>query len=536
MRNTNITINPIATTLTDERPNDGYPSLLEFIADSWDAAIFHENPIFTTDAEDLYDIFLNKLPTDARQHYTCHACKDFVNRYGGLVTISDEGTIVPVMWCGIPPKFFANSVSAVAYAVQHSKITGVFLTSLKKLGIPKTGIWSHMAVKVPWSIRHTGRIKTADQRMAELKQDHEILCNAIRKYDIQTVKTAVNLLAPGSLARSEKFIAQAQWFRMILEAKNNDHKYRNIIWRKVATAPAGYCHIPGSTLGSLLDDIQAGMDYDTIRDRFNKKVDPLNYQRPKAAPSIQNVKRAEDIVAKLGLENSLKRRFAKLEEIPTIWKPVCDKPKPFTGIFSHVKTKDEKPKTSTIIPPAVTMTWEKFQRTVMPTANKIEYYVPAGYHSYTAVVTAEDMDAPPIVAWDREEARNPFSWYLYANGSSYTKWNLQRGWTEVTAITNQPNLYTPGNEHYGKSVIFILKDCRDSESASLALFPEILRGELREVRSTIEAYSRGGQISGAREATACGIMLSPGHCSGILGTVRVTTDTGVQEYKLDRWD
>ena len=411
MRNTNITINPITTTLTDERPNDGYPSLLEFITNSWDAAIFHENPIFTTDAEDLYDIFLNKLPTDARQHYTCHACKDFVNRYGGLVTISDEGTIVPVMWCGTPPKFFTNSVSAVAYAVQHSKITGVFLTPLKKLGIPKTGARTHMSVEVPRSIRYTDRIKTADQRMAELKQDHEILCNALRKYDLQTVNTAVNLLTPGSLARSDKFIAQAQWFKIVLNSKNDTTRaqHRNIVWRKVATAPAGYCHIPSSTLGSLLDDIQSGMDYDTIRDRFNQRVDPLNYQRPKAAPSIQNVKRAEHIVAELGLENSLKRRFAKLEEIPTIWKPVCDKPKPSTGIFSHVKTKDEKPATTNIIPPAITMTWEKFQRTVLPTAKKIEFWVNGGYDSYTAIVTAADMDAPPIIAWDREDARNPFS-------------------------------------------------------------------------------------------------------------------------------
>lgn len=538
MRNTIITPNPIATSLTDERPNDGYDSLLEFIRGSWDEYAVSSDPIFTTDAENLYDIFLNNLPDEARQHYNCRACRDFVNRYGGLVTIDADGNVTPVMWRYGRVEFFADSTTAVAHAVMHSKITGVFLTPLKKLGVPKTGVWNHMAVDVSRLIRYTDRIKTADQRMAELKQDHEILCNALRKYDIQSINTAINLLIPGSLARSEKFIAQAQWFKSVLYSKDNDTRaqHRNIVWRKVATAPAGYCHIPGSTLGSLLDDIQAGMDYDTIRDRFNKKVDPLNYQRPKAAPSTQNVQRAEKIFAELGLENSLKRRFAKLEEIPTIWRPTADEPKSSAGIFSRVKTKDEKPKTSRIIPPAVTMTWDKFQRTVLPTAKKIEFYVPAGYHSYTAIVTAEDMDAPPIIAWDREDARNPFSWYLYANGSSYTKWNLQRGWTEVTAITNQPNLYTPGNEHHGKSVIFILKDCRDTGSGSLALFPEILRGELREARSTIEAYSRGGQISDVREATACGVMLSPGHRSGVWGTLRVATDTGIQEYKLDRWD
>lgn len=542
MRNTTFTINPLETDLIDERPNDGYPSLLDYIRNSWNEAVLSKDPIFTTDAENLYDIFLNNIPEEARQHYTCRACRDFVNRYGGLVTIDKDGVVTPAMLVAdyICPDFFMAAVNEMIRAVYDAKITGVFITPLKKLGIPKTGVWEHMAVEVPRAMRWKDRIKTANQRMAELKQDHETLWNALRKYSAETVKSAINLMMGDSLYRADKIRPQAQWFLDIINTKNtNASNYRHIIWNRVATAPAGFCHIPGSTLGSLLDDIQEGMDFETVKNRFNAKMNPLRYQRPQAAPTSQNVLRAEKIVAELGLGNSLRRRYARLEELQTIWTPRIDIPKIPTGIFSRVKTKDTtktQPANNLVAPPT-TMTWEKFQRTIMPTAKKIEYYVKSyDYGPYAAIVTAADMDAPPIVAWDKEDARNPFSWYLYATGSQGSSWNLNSGWVEVSAITDWPNLWTPGNEHHGRGVFFILKGCRDKRAAGLCLFPEILRGDLREVRATIEAYSKDGEMEGADEATACGVMLSANSHHLNLGKFRVTTDLGVHEYVLDRWD
>ncbi len=53
-------------------------------------------PFFTTDADpdSLWATYLDNLPAD-RQHYDCHACRRFIQKYGGLVTISD-------LECGCP--------------------------------------------------------------------------------------------------------------------------------------------------------------------------------------------------------------------------------------------------------------------------------------------------------------------------------------------------------------------------------------------------------------------------------------------------
>lgn len=542
----NTTFYPVVETdlnAPDSRPNDNYPGLEQAIRFSWDAALMSKDPIFFTNCNNLYDIFLNNLPVEARNHYNCNACRNFINRYGNLVRVDEDGVIHPAMLFGSWPSFFTDSLRAMDKAISNSKITHPFITSEKRLGIPKTGIWSHMAVDVPRDMRWADKLKTADQRMSELKQDHEILWNAISKYSVDTVKTAVNLLSSNSLFRSEKFIAQARWFLDILEMKSSyKSTYRNLIWRRVVKAPAGYCHVPGSTLGSLLDDIQEGMDFDTIKNRFNAKVDPLRYQRPQVAPAAQNVARAEKIVAELGLTDSLRRRYARLDEIQTIWKPTAKKVQTTTayGIFGHLKTKDSTAKRTSndISAPATTMTWDKFCRTVLPNAKKIEYKSSQwGTAPYAAILTAADMDAPPIIAWDRDDERNPFSWYLYANGSAGRTWNLSTGWTEVTGIAKTPNLWGDGFEHYVNGAFLILKDCRDTNNnIGLGLFPEMLRGELREVRSTIEAYSKNGELEGADEASACGVMLTSNYRSLTWINLRVTTDVGVQKYKIDRWD
>lgn len=524
----------------NDRPEDNCNYLLMGIRQAFDVSISENEPLFTTNVDNLYDIFLMNLPAEARQHYNCNACRSFVNRYGGLVTINEDGFTHPVMWGFDCPAFFNKAILAVDNAVRNAKVTGVFIPSERTLGIPRTNEWTHMYVKIPKQIVHKSILNTAYQKMAEKREDFKMLVSAVQKYNISDVTTAVNLLKANSLYRSEKILGIAEWFLEVMKEVKGNKNFTNILWRKVATAPTGFCHISSSMIGTLLDDIHDGYSFDAVKRRFDEKMSPTKYQRPQAAPSVGNVKRAEKIVAKLGLENSLKRRFARLEEIGKLWEP---EPMHTTnnipaGIFSGVKTKDKSAvkRNNDITPPATTMTWDKFMKTVLPEAKKIELYIKHQRDNYTAIVTAENFDAPPIIQWDTEEFRNPFSWYLYNNGSPANRWNLREGmYVEVTAITLQPNMWQEGYTHIGDGVIFILKNCKDAYNKSLALFPEILKSDLREVRSTIEAYSKMNKLGGYEEASACGLSLGSSETNWNC-KLKVTTDVGERFYILDRWD
>ena len=537
-----ISMNEVDT----QRENDGYGELLAGIRQEFDKSTKDgSTPLFTTNAGDLYGLLLDGIPEEARQHYNCNACRHFVNRYGGLVKIDEKtGKQAPVMWPEKAPAFFSEAVKKIRRKVSAATVTGVFITSERQLGTPVTGSWEHMAVKVPEPMVHRKRLKNAFQEAAEKAEDYGLLASAIGKYRTETVETAVNLLRSESLYRSENVLGMAEWFLEVLQLVKEkldarNRSTRNIIWYKAATAPVGFCHISSNVIGTLLDDIAAGYDFNTVSRKFAEKMNPLQYQRPQAAPSAGNVAQAERIVEKLGIANSLKRRYARLDEIQTIWRPMPAKKAGgvSAGVFARVATKEQQRETPNAMSgPTVTITWEKFRRTVLGSARKIEFYVPGKEDCYTAILTAEDQEAPPIILWDTEENRNPFSWYVYSGGSAPSRWNLLPGYVEVTGVTLQPNLWQPGYEHRGASVIFILKGAkdRDRRSTGLALFPEVLKSELHEVRSTIEAYSKSEKLGGADEASACGVRLQKG--LNWNAQFRVTTDIGTTIYKLDRWD
>ena len=522
------------------RDGDGYEELLASIRREFQKCVKDgTEPLFTTNAGGLYDLLLQKLPEGARQHYNCYACRHFVNRYGGLVKIDEKtGKQTSAMWNEKVPPFFADAVKEIRKRVNNADVTGVFVTSEKTLGTPVTGSWTHMAVEVPKNMVFSHRLKSAYQESSEKAEDYRLLKDAVYRYRVETVEEAVNLLRSNSLYRGEKVLGVAEWFLEVLRATKGKRNKGNMLWRKAATAPAGFCHVSTSMIGTLLDDIEAGYSMETVSRKFAEKMDPLKYQRPQAAPTAGNVAQAEKIVEKLGIERSLKRRFARLDELVTVWRPKSDGGVVTGGVFAGIKTKQSAPVRMGGMEPSSTMTWEKFRATVLPKAKKIEYYVPPKEDNYSAILTAQEQDAPPIIRWDTEEHRCPFNWYVYRGGSRPAHWGLTAGsYVEVTGITLQPNMWYPGFEHEGKSVFFILKNCKDHRygGAGIALVPEVLKGELREIRSTIEAYSRNETLGGFEEASACGIRLQ-GNAKWWDYKFRVTTDVGTAIYTLDRWD
>jgi hypothetical protein len=521
--------------------DDHYPEFLQAIRDRFNAVT--AGPLFTTDCGDLFNLFLSKIPAGVRQHYTCSACRDFVNRFGGLVTISNSGKIASAIWDEkTVPEFFVQSVKAVRAVVLKAKVNGVFSSDYVVLGQPVTGEWTHMSVRLTQARVNVNKIKDADQVMAEKREEFKMLIAGLLEYPLEAVEQAVNLLKTESLYRSEKCLGVAEWLRDLHSgrmATRNSHYRENLVWLAVATAPEGFCHVKSSMIGTLLDDIVAGLSFASVSKRFAEKMNPLHYQRPQAPPAAGNTVQAEKLVEKMGIKKSLVRRYARLEELQTIWLPqssASGRQVAGSGMFSHLATKGQKEQRPQMNVPPVTMTWKKFSETVLPAAKSIEYFVEAR-GDFSAILTAAYSDAPPILQWDREERRNPFSWYLYSMGSTCDQWNLYRGYHKVTGICYQPPMWYGNMDHQSKGVFFILNGAKDNghSRCGSGLFPEILKSELHEVRSTIEAYSKSTSPAGHEYASACGINLQYSR-SWDNTTVLVKTGTGSATYKLDRWD
>lgn len=502
-------------------------------------ANLERGPLFTTDADGLFAAYLAAFQVENRQHHTCHACRRFIERFGGLVTINEQGRTESALWhADDADGLYAAAIAAMAQLVRKAKVTGVFLASETVWGQPLTGVWRHMAVTPPAARVFARSTQTAGQAMAEKREDFKTVNVALGEFALPVIERALSLLETDALYRSEKVTGPTTWLRDLHVARDaaKGQARANVVWRAIALAPAGFCHPRSSMIGTLLEDIAAGMDFADVSARFKAKMHPLLYQRPQAAPSAGNIAAAEKLIEQIGAARSLERRFARLDEIQTIWTPAAPKADaPAGGVFGHLRPKGAGGELPPMTVPAGAMTWVKFAEAVLPTAEQIEVYVGAGPASYSAFLTAVHADAPPIFQWDREEQRNPVSWYVWHGGSAPSQWGLASGrFHPLTAISLNPSHWYGARSNHADGVLLVIDGARETRFDGLAIFPECLRSELHGVRSTIEAFSRRGQLAGAEQASACGLLLGKG---GKWNTrVRVTAGSRSVKYTLDRWD
>jgi hypothetical protein len=520
-----------------------YPELLRLIQARFDMlTIDPKVRLFTTRADNLWSIYLDSLPVD-RQYHTCHCCRRFIETYGGLVTIDESGVTHSAIWSAeTAGPFYGGVVQALSSYVEHQRVTGVFVSDEQVWGTPSTGPWTHFAVTPSWGLVHRSIHQTAHQAAAEKLQDYSQVQAALIDYDQRTLTTAIQLLETDSLYQSEKCLGVAKWLLERRRERTECKPYSsNLLWRAIASAPPGYAHPRSSMIGTLLDDIAAGKPFEAVAAAFKAKMHPLRYQRPQAAPSQGAIQAAEKLVSQLGIERSLERRYARLEELEADWRPTPRVDSAPKSVFGHLKPKDETVPELKL--PVKTMTWSLFLERVLPTADRIELLVPPS-GSFVAFVTAQHADAPPILQWDLEGRRNPMSLYVYHPSSNAHNWGLQPStWVSVEAIAKNPAAWgqsDPG--HHGKSVSFILKGARDSRHDSIgnALFPANLKAELHGVRSVVEAYSKTARIGGFDESSACGLVINQ-NGGRLFGTqvvlrVRVKDADVTMKYHLDRWE
>jgi hypothetical protein len=491
-------------------------------------------PLFTTDV-DLWPVYIDAFTEDTRRDHKCSACRDFLRRFGGLAVIGDRGQVTSAIWDPADADAdHAAAVTAMAAAVLGATITGVFLSSTAALGRTFTGEWAHLSLDLLGSspALHQSPPLTAAQKTAERTQDHGNVMRALAEFPLDLLERVVELLKADALYRSEKVLGPAAWLRDLAAATAKGNR-TNLVWRAVATAPAGYCHPRSSMVGTLLEDRAGGIPFDAAAGRFAAKMHPLQYQRPQALLRAGQVVAAERLIDQLGIAAALPRRFARLEEIETLWRPVPQEPAAARGVFTHLlpAVGPERP----LDVAEQKITWERFARIVLPDAVSLEVHAPER-GDYCALVTAVHPAAPPILQWDRADRRNPVSWYVCNSGSPASQWGIAPGaWALVTAVTLHPSMWGGDVAHHERSAIAVIAGARDRawRNSGSGLFPEILRSELHGARAIIEAYSTRARLTGFEEATACGLSIS----DRSEALVRVTTRTGSRfVYRIDRWD
>lgn len=492
-------------------------------------AVTANRPVFKTPAQDLWGKYLANLNHMMRQEHNCRTCKHFIERYGGLVIVDATGKLTSAIWPKKVPAEYQDAANALREAVEACGIDGVFYNHEAVLGTPQTQGRSFTHVFVRNLSPFKSAIQSDDQKMAEKLQDFHTVKTAMREWTVPQIKKALLFLQSDALFRAEKVIGPAEWLLKLHEQEDRfgDKHKNNAFWLSIATAPAGFLHPKASMVGSLLDDIASGLDFEACKNRFKEKMDPMKYQRPTVVTG-GNIAQAEKIVSQLGIENSLVRRYAKLEECQTLWLSRGKEAKDsfYKGMFGGLK-----PTLRAAIATTGNMTWRHFSETILKGAFKIEYFVPSGMLTIYTITAAANEEAPLIFQWD-----NPYAWYTWQGGSQAHSISMpERSWVEVAGILEKP-CHWGGNKcnHFPEFALFALKGAMETRNEGSAIFPETLKSELHSIRSTIEAFSKKHPIGGMGTPTVTGPAAQPNIQCPL--RLRVTNGLGITEVTIDRWE
>jgi len=277
--------------------------------------------LFAVELPEIFDIYLSSFPegTDPifreRTEHDCNCCKQFIRNIGKVVAVKD-GKILTV-WDNVEGLEYPYNVvsKAMAEAVRSAPILSVFRTKESSYSHEKNAdnhdpsiTWHHFFAKVPSKFIHNspGTIKGS---FASTFGVFKRGLTEIRQTDLDSV---LDLIKENSLYRGKEFEKAVREFKAIQLKYQKNGSTDAFVWENVGNPCAGFRN---TVIGTLLSDLADGDDLEVAVKKFEAKVAPANYKRPKALITPRMV---EDAVAKLrdlDLEDAIDRRLATVEDL-----------------------------------------------------------------------------------------------------------------------------------------------------------------------------------------------------------------------------
>lgn len=363
--------------------------------------------------EELWDLYLFRFPEGTnpifrqRTEHDCSCCRNFIKNLGRIVSFDSNGNLETV-WDDQAPGFYEEVATALRQAVINSPIVSVYKTKELRYGATATyelidghsHTWNHFVAHTPSKAvvsrdkigPETGRINTSAQ----------MLQTALDTISLSAVIDVIDLIESQSLYRGDEHLAAVKAFRELKRKYTEVQMGSTTFSWKYVTHPQA--RIKNTVIGTLLEDLSAGVDTDRAVKSFETKVAPANYKRSSAPITPKMIELALKTVRDLGLESALERRHAVFTDLSV---------RDVLFVDSSIKMKDRLASllTNEVVtqynPKNVTeITSEEFFRDVVPFSTSISVLVEQSLLSNLVSLTAPvHSDAGRLFPWD-----NGFAW------------------------------------------------------------------------------------------------------------------------------
>lgn len=278
------------------------------------------NELFVVDLPDIFDIYLKSFPEGTnpifreRTDHDCNCCKHFIRNIGKVIAI--KGGKVHTVWSVDGLEYPYNIVAEeLDKAVKKAKIVSVFRTKEKSYSHEKNSdnhdpaiTWYHFHAKVPNKFVND----KPDTVKGKLSSMFQVFKRGLEQIRISDLESVLDLIKENSLYRGKEFEKSVKEFKS-LQAKYISLGSSDLfVWENVHNSCAGFRN---TVIGTLLTDLADGDSIEVAVKKFESKVAPANYKRPKALITPSMIKDAVSKLRDLGLEDSIQRRLATFEDL-----------------------------------------------------------------------------------------------------------------------------------------------------------------------------------------------------------------------------
>lgn len=400
--------------------------------------------------------------------HNCNDCRHFIHRYANLVVLKDFEfkSIFDFPIPEVEKEEYDKSITAMLNLVKDAQIVSQFCMSAddlarysytkcptknhshlgicksvkrytkeeaEKYGVVKPNevvTFNHFYLELPNNV-FTFTHDTSVSLTAKSIADKESLVKTMEEFSTDTIITVIELIEQNSILNGTSYLKSLKELLLAKQEWATVPKDKLELWYwNTSRSKKSLRGIRGSVMGTLLSDIESGMDLVQACKAWNIKVDPVNYKRAKSPITKAQIAAAQKFVEENGYVESFTRRCATMRDIEASEiLHIHNSEKAPISIFDAVKTTTSS--NNTKVENAKEITIEDFMKNVLPSSTSVEVFFENKHkNNLVTLITAENKESKPIFQWS-----NNFSWTYVGNlsGKSQITQEVQKAGGVVDA-------------------------------------------------------------------------------------------------------
>jgi len=404
----------------------------------------------------IWDLYINSFSKEdnpifrdpASTSKNCNHCKNFIRRYGNIVSI-DENYNVVTMFDVDAENEFENTVKILSEAIKTAKITEVFfetfneLNSLpyesctksskkfqlgvasnpkrytkeeaEKFGVVKPDeirVFNHLHLFVDKEFVDTSG-NSVESIMGNYRDAKNVFQRAMETISLDTLRLVKDLINQGSLLDGATHLYKIEQIIPLKEEYDNLSANQRENWCWVKSFKLPFAKFRNELIGVLCAELSEGEELNKACQSWNKRVDPANYMKVTAPITKKQIEEAKTFVEENGYTESFNRRFATIDDIKVseiLHSNVGEGKIKSVSIFDGIKSTSTRHKRNEF-EGIEEVTIDKFMKDILPSCSSVEAFLANNHQgNLVTLTTAKNADSKPIFKWS-----NNYSWTFNGN-------------------------------------------------------------------------------------------------------------------------